>query len=124
MDQALSSPLLDNTQVAALSLRWLKRNRLIPGDCAIRDAVELLLSEMVLRPEFSNNLCQMLDLWKDWALRGKMTTEDVELVEQSPILFAQASLVMATLQGLADGPERVLLDIQACLNKWETVLLA
>ena len=124
IDQALDTPLLQHDQVSIYCLEWLKSIGCVPVSSSTSEALESMLSQMVIDPEFASNLCVMLNSWKSWSAKGRMTVGDFEFVEQHPRWFAQASLVMGTLEGLITGPGKVLLDMQMCLDMWETVLLA
>jgi hypothetical protein len=119
----LDSPITKNSEVASQALPWLKTHGHLPSTGSIDDAVKVILSRMIIEPKFSAYLVEVLDRWASWTATGKMGVKDFYFVRGSRVLFAQASLMVATLLNLIDGPAKVLLDIQDCAEKWEYIML-
>ncbi|KAK4147526.1 uncharacterized protein C8A04DRAFT_34223 [Dichotomopilus funicola] len=90
----------------------------------IKTAVGHMLHRMVLDGAFAADLGRMLDLWKAWADNAGMRKADLAALQEDPVLFAYATLLVAVLRDAATALEgTVAMDLQECLRLWRTVRL-
>lgn len=90
----------------------------------IKTAVGHILHRMVLDGAFAADLGRMLDLWKAWADNAGMRRADLVELQEHPVLFAYATLLVAVLRDAATALEgTVAMDLQECLRLWRTVRL-
>lgn len=122
---ALQSPKWSAEVVAGHGLAWLKsRDARYQESMTVKDVVGGLLHRMVLDGQFTSTLCQMLDLWKAWADNGGMRKSDLAALEEDPVTFAYAMLLVAVIKDTASGTEGSLsMDLQECLRMWRQVRL-
>lgn len=123
IEQALSTPTAELSQIEAASLDWLRAHGGSPDNFSAREATRGILSRMVTDKGFSGSLCEMLERWRAWAGRGFMSVDDFCAINKARGLFTQASLVIITLSGLENSSAGVLVNMQECAAKWEYVEL-
>ncbi|KAK4194658.1 hypothetical protein QBC40DRAFT_238107 [Triangularia verruculosa] len=128
--EALQSPKWDTKLVAEHNLTWLKNQsnsnatEKVAPNMDMKQVVGTLLYRMVLDSQFTAKLCEMLDLWKNWAENGGMRKSDLERIREGQVMWAYATLLVAMIKdctGLAEGT--VALDLQECLRVWRNVRL-
>lgn len=122
--EAIQSPKWDNKLVAEHNLKWLKSIECVHETISLKDAVGTLLHRMILDGEFASNISKMLDLWKAWADNGGMRKSDVVVLRENKEIFAQATLLVATIKDTTTAHEGTLsMDLQECMRMWRTVRL-
>ncbi|KAK0742311.1 hypothetical protein B0T21DRAFT_409135 [Apiosordaria backusii] len=132
--EALQSPKWDTKLVAEHNLTWLKNNsnssssssskEKLAANMDMKEVVGTLLYRMVLDSQFAVKLCDMLDLWKNWAENGGMRKSDLSRIQEEQVMWAYATLLVAMIKdstGLAEGT--LALDLQECLRVWRNVRL-
>ncbi|KAM0281819.1 hypothetical protein ACHAQH_003308 [Verticillium albo-atrum] len=120
---ALRSPTWDAKRVAGNCLHWLQGRGQLEGVDLTRDAVLAILRQMLLDREESASICDVLTRWKNWAGKGGMILEDLEVLQRSREPFAKGILVVATIMQSTARYEDVVLDLEECVNSWEIVRL-
>ena len=124
MTEALQSPKWDNKLVAEKHLVWMKNHGHADQSAELKELVGSLLHRMVLDGQFASSLCRMLDLWKSWADNAGMRRSDFNALKEEPVVFAQATLLVAMIKDTSSALEGTLsMDLQECLRMWRTVRL-
>ncbi|ORY61372.1 uncharacterized protein BCR38DRAFT_459270 [Pseudomassariella vexata] len=122
--EALQSPKWDTKLVAEHNLCWLKAQGHIDESIALKDTVGMLLHRIILDGRLASSVCKMLNLWKAWADNGGMRKSDFHYLQESPLVFAEASLLIATIKDTTTAQEGTLsMDLQECMKMWKTVRL-
>lgn len=124
MLEALQSPKWNNKLIAEHCLRWLQQRGEWHESLSAREAVGFILHRMVCNEEFASATCKLLDVWKSWADNGGMRRADFQMITESPVMFAQTTLIVALLTNTSTGAEGTLaMDLQECMRLWKNVRL-
>lgn len=122
--EALQSPKWNNKLVAERCLQWLKAEGEWHESLDVKQIVGFMLHRMVLDMEFSSAICRMLDAWKSWADLGGMRRADFQTIKNDPVMFAQATQLVALIMDASAGLEGTLaMDLQECMRVWKKVRL-
>lgn len=124
MMEALQSPKWNNKLIAEHCLKWLQNRGEWRESLSVRETVGFMLHRMVCSEDFASATCKMLDVWKSWADNGGMRRADFQMISESPIMFAQVTLIMALVTDTSTGAEGTLaMDLQECMRVWTKVRL-
>lgn len=124
MAEALQSPKWGNKLLAEHCLRWLHEQGEWNASLSIKEIAGFMLHHMVWDHEFTAEICKVLDAWKAWADIGGMKRADFYMVKDSPVMFAQATLLVALIMDTSTGTEGTLaMDLQECMRLWKNVRL-
>lgn len=124
--EAMQSPKWDTKLVADHCFAWLKKqNELsLPEKLKLREYGGQLLHRMVLEGIFSSKICRMLDLWKAWAENSGMRKSDLTILQNDPVTFAQAAVLLSLVKETSGALEGTLsMDMQECMRLWRNVRL-
>ena len=122
--EAIHSPKWSNKLVAEHNLKWLKKNGHVDSEEGLKQAVEVMLWQMINNKKFAAELGSMLDQWKAFVDNGGMRRAEYAELKEKQILFAQASLIVAMIDEVVTATHGSLaLDLQECVRIWKKVRL-
>jgi hypothetical protein len=122
---AITSQAIDFGKIVILpaTLVWLQREASLP-DLTAKEAVEMLLYQMIVDVDTALAIGAMLDVWKGWSDGGAMTRANLTFVMENKIAFAYAILMVGTIREMEETAEGSLAaDLQACVKSWPKVRL-
>ncbi|KAI9867879.1 MAG: hypothetical protein M1813_007701 [Trichoglossum hirsutum] len=120
---AITSQTIDSRKIALAALSWLQKETPLP-EMSAKEAVEMLLYQMLVDSDTALAIGAMLDEWKGWSDGGAMTKANLKFVMENKIAFAYAILMVDIIKGMEETVEGSLAsDLQACVKVWEKVRL-
>lgn len=91
---------------------------------SVKEAVEMLLYQMLVDSDTTLAIGAMLDEWKGWSDGGAITKANLKFVMENKIAFAYAILMVDIIKGMEETVEGSLAsDLQACVKVWEKARL-
>ena len=124
MVEAIQSPKWDNKLVAEHNLAWLKKWAHVDESHDLKRAVEVLLWRMVNDPKLAGDLATVLDSWKAFVDNGGIRRVGFQVLKESQVAFAGASLLVAMIEDSVSAAHGSLaMDLQECIRVWKRVRL-
>jgi hypothetical protein len=112
--EAVNSPRLDNTVVAAACSKALHN----------AENVEEILYRMLVDEPFATGLAALLETWKTWSESGGMTREHMDLLSKQKDTFFRASLLVRVLGEVhAASNNGLATDLREATKAWPKVRL-
>ncbi|EFR00502.1 hypothetical protein MGYG_03504 [Nannizzia gypsea CBS 118893] len=121
--EALTSPKLNNKDIADACLRWLVSNNHVPKTYQIKDLAKAVLYLMVLDSNQAKLIAQVCDRWTIWHQSPGMNRSEIEFLRGNTANFCYASSIIYTIQIAARSEAQVSTDMQECLKVWKKVRL-
>jgi hypothetical protein len=120
---AVTSQTIDSGKIAPAALNWLQKETSLL-EMSTKEAVEMLLYQMLVDSDTALAIGAMLDEWKGWSDGGAMTKANFKSVIENQVAFAYTILVVDVIKGMEETVEGSLAaDLQASVRLWSKVRL-
>jgi hypothetical protein len=124
MVEAIQSPKWDNKLVAEHNLGWLKKEGHVEETHDLKRAVEVLLWRMVNDLKIAEDLARTLDAWKAFVDNGGIRRVDYQILKETQVTFACASLLVAIMEDSVTAAHgSLVVDLRECIRVWKVVRL-
>ena len=123
--EAVGSVKLSVPVVADKVLNFLSKEGRVHIEKGLQGAVETLLVGMVRNEGWAiEGTSRILDKWREWAERGGMTREDLDVIRSDIVGFSFAACAVGLIADVGGKEENGLVaDMRACLGAWRRVRL-